>query len=240
MNLISLQQYVKNKYGSNADAIQTENGKINLSFDKMVKKTMKSILKWAGGKAQLLPQLIPHFPKKFNRYFEPFLGAGAIYFALDPKCPAIINDANPELFELYSVLRDHPTELMRLLDKHAKKYSENFYYDLRASSPRTPISRAARFIFLNKTGFNGLYRLNSKGQFNVPWGKLKNPQIFDKNNLIKLKSLMNSPEWPEAVSSFQIVDSNSEEEKMDRAEGIVDIIVQEDLLSKKFLLFDQW
>lgn len=144
----------------------------------------RPILKWAGGKAQLLPQLLPHFPKQFNRYFEPFLGAGAIYFALDAKCPAIINDANPELYELYLVLRDHPNKLTRLLDKYARKYSENFYYDLRASQPRSPISKAARFIFLNKTGFNGLYRLNSRGQFNVPFGKReKCPQLYDSENV---------------------------------------------------------
>ena len=143
----------------------------------------RPILKWAGGKAQLLPQLIPHFPKKFNRYFEPFLGAGAIYFALDPRCPAIINDANPALYELYLVLRDHPGKLISLLDKYSKKYSESFYYDLRASQPRTPVSRAARFVFLNKTGFNGLYRLNSKGQFNVPFGKReKCPLLYDRDN----------------------------------------------------------
>lgn len=160
----------------------------NFELEKMGQRA-RPILKWAGGKAQLLPQLIPHFPTQFNRYFEPFLGAGAIYFALDPKCPAIINDANPELYELYLVLRDHPLELMRLLDKYSKKYSENFYYELRASQPRTPISRAARFIFLNKTGFNGLYRLNSKGKFNVPFGKReKCPLLYDAQNVQKVSN----------------------------------------------------
>ncbi len=144
----------------------------------------RPILKWAGGKSQLLTQLIPRFPEKFNRYIEPFLGAGAIYFALNPNCPAIINDANPELYELYCVLRDQPRELAKLLDRYSKQYCEEFYYKLRTSRSRTPVSRAARFIFLNKTGFNGLYRLNSKGEFNVPFGKRKNcPLLYEANNL---------------------------------------------------------
>lgn len=144
----------------------------------------RPVLKWAGGKSQLLPQLIPFFPTQFNRYIEPFLGAGSVYFSLDPKCPALINDANPELYELYLVLRDHPAALCRLLDKYSRKYSEQFYYDLRASQPRNPISKAARFIFLNKTGFNGLYRLNSKGHFNVPFGKReKCPLLYDEENI---------------------------------------------------------
>jgi DNA adenine methylase len=144
----------------------------------------RPILKWAGGKSQLLPQLLPHFPRQFNRYIEPFLGAGSIYFSLHPKCPAIINDANPELYELYLVLRDHPGELAKILDSYAKKYSEDFYYELRARKPTTPLNRAARFIFLNKTGFNGLYRLNSRGQFNVPFGKRKKcPTLYEAENL---------------------------------------------------------
>ena len=144
----------------------------------------KPVLKWAGGKSQLISQLIPHFPKDFNRYIEPFLGAGALFFALNPKCPAIINDANPELYELYLVLRDHPEPLTKLLDRYQRKYSEDFYYELRASRLKTPIERAARFIFLNKTGFNGLYRLNSKGEFNVPFGKRKQcPTLYEPENL---------------------------------------------------------
>lgn len=147
----------------------------------------RPILKWAGGKSQLLNQLLPHFPGRFNRYIEPFLGAGAIYFSLNPQCPAIINDANPELYELYLVLRDQPRELTRLLDKYSRLYSEEFYYELRSSRPRTPVSRAARFIFLNKTGFNGLYRLNSKGHFNVPFGKRKHcPLLYEPENLRKV------------------------------------------------------
>ncbi len=147
----------------------------------------RPVLKWAGGKSQLLSQLIPHFPGRFNRYIEPFLGAGAIYFSLNPQCPAIVNDANPELYELYLVLRDEPRQLTKLLDKYFKLYSEDFYYELRASRPRTPVSRAARFIFLNKTGFNGLYRLNSKGLFNVPFGKRKLcPLLYEPENLKKV------------------------------------------------------
>ncbi len=147
----------------------------------------RPILKWAGGKSQLLPQLIPHFPKKFDRYVEPFLGAGAVFFSLAIDCPAVINDANPELYELYVVLRDKPEELIRKLGIYSKQYSEDFYYELRASRPRSSVGRAARCIFLNKTGFNGLYRVNSKGDFNVPFGKRDRcPALYDLENVLEV------------------------------------------------------
>lgn len=147
---------------------------------------VRPILKWAGGKSGILPQLIQYFPSSFSRFVEPFFGGGAVFFALKPHVPAIINDANHELSELYAVVRDEPESLMRALDKLAAQYSEEFYYTLRSRSPSSVVQRAARMIFLNKTGFNGLYRQNSQGQFNVPFGKrVACPQLYDQENLLR-------------------------------------------------------
>ena len=146
---------------------------------------LKPILKWAGGKSGPLSQLLQGFPNTFTRYVEPFIGGGAVFFSLDSRTPAIINDFNSELIELYETVRDTPEELMNILDAFAAQYSEEFYYGLRATVPDSKISRAARMVFLNKTNFNGLYRLNSKGIFNVPFGKrLRCPALYNKTNLI--------------------------------------------------------
>lgn len=147
---------------------------------------IKPVLKWAGGKSALLPQLVKNFPPKFDRLIEPFVGGGAVFFALAPEVPALINDSNPEVIELYKVVRDTPQQLMTALDRLALFYSEDFYYKLRSVTPENPIDRAARTVFLNKCGFNGLYRQNSKGQFNVPFGKRSVcPLLYDYDNIIR-------------------------------------------------------
>ncbi|MBW9219251.1 DNA adenine methylase [Anoxybacillus ayderensis] len=142
----------------------------------------KPILKWAGGKQQMLDVLLPQVPKQFNRYIEPFFGGGALFFALEPK-NAIISDSNPELINLYQVVADNVEELISLLKE--MKNDESFYYEIRALNPEslTRVERAARTIYLNRTCYNGLYRVNRKGQFNVPYGKYKNPKICDEENL---------------------------------------------------------
>ena len=143
------------------------------------------VLKWAGGKTSLLSKFVEKFPQKFNRYIEPFLGGGAVFFSLSKEVPAIINDLNPEIFNLYSLIRDHPLELIKILDQYAQKYSEEFYYELRKTKLENKIELAARTLFLNKTGFNGLFRQNSKGEFNVPFGKrLKCPALYDLDNIL--------------------------------------------------------
>ncbi len=145
----------------------------------------RPLLKWAGGKSGLLSQISDHLPQSCSTYFEPFLGGGAVYFALENPEKAVINDANAELFVFYEVVRDHPRELMDALDALAKEYSEEFYYELRSSEPRDPVAKAARTVFLNKTGFNGLYRQNSTGAFNVPFGKrVKCPSLYDRENTL--------------------------------------------------------
>jgi DNA adenine methylase len=146
---------------------------------------VRPILKWAGGKSSLLSQLVPHFPKKFNRYMEPFFGGGAVFFSLAEGIPAIINDSNPNLFNLYSVIRDFPHELNEILKLYTEKYSEEFYYELRNTKVENKIEEAAKTLFLNKTCFNGLYRQNSKGEFNVPFGKrIKCPALSNLENIL--------------------------------------------------------
>lgn len=158
-----------------------------------IENRAKPILKWAGGKSQLLTQLLEHFPNKFERFIEPFLGGGAVALSLKPGVPAILNDGNDELIKLYQVVRDWPDELVKALDKLSKDYSEEFYYQIRSQIPKSDIDQAARTIFLNKTGFNGLYRQNRKGQFNVPFGKRENcPALYDKANLLLVSSRLQS------------------------------------------------
>lgn len=141
-------------------------------------------LKWAGGKRQLLPVIKEYSPKKFTQYYEPFVGAGAVLFSLQPK-KSIINDRNAELVNCYRVIKNEPEELIGLCHKHAEKNSKEYYYYLRERDRkddfknRSPVERAARIIYLNKTCFNGLFRVNSSGQFNVPYGNYVDPVIVD-------------------------------------------------------------
>lgn len=142
----------------------------------------KPFLKWAGGKRQLLSNLEPIFPENYGKYVEPFVGGGAVFFHLEPKT-AFIADSNKDLINTYKVVRDDVGNLMKLLVDYP--YDQNFYYSIRKTQPKSlsKIERAARFIYLNRTCFNGLYRVNKKGEFNVPFGKYKNPTICDEDKL---------------------------------------------------------
>ncbi|RLC61813.1 MAG: DNA adenine methylase [Chloroflexota bacterium] len=137
-------------------------------------------IKWAGGKRKLIPAFAPHFPpmQQVRRYFEPFLGGGAVFFHLQHPC-SFLSDSNEELIEVYQVVKNNVEDLIQALQKHRNE--ETYYYEVRAQDPETlsPVERAARFIFLNKTCYNGLYRVNSEGQFNVPFGRYRNPLICD-------------------------------------------------------------
>ena len=141
-------------------------------------------LKWAGGKRQLLPAIKEYVPQKFTQYYEPFVGAGAVLFSLQPK-KSVINDTNGELINCYRVIKDNPEELLELCQQHQEKNSKEHYYWLREQDrqndfkDKSPVERAARIIYLNKTCFNGLFRVNSSGQFNVPYGNYSNPIIAD-------------------------------------------------------------
>ncbi len=158
----------------------------------------RPFVKWAGGKGQLLDRLQPLFPPKFNRYIEPFVGAGAVFFRLvnlgligaNPrvrKIPAILNDFNAELMNVYQVVRDHLDDLIDELARHQAHAGEADYYSSIRKLDRDPDfaqlpapTRAARTIYLNKTGYNGLYRVNQSGYFNVPFGRHRNPRVLDR------------------------------------------------------------
>jgi len=142
-------------------------------------------LKWAGGKGQLLEQMTAFFPTDFGTYFEPFLGGGAVFFHVRPRI-AILSDLNPDLIAVFLAVRDHPDEFMTALDLHRPKRNESsYYYRVRSLDPArlNLVERAARTVFLNKTCFNGLYRVNSKGAFNVPFGRYRNPTLYDPGNI---------------------------------------------------------
>lgn len=144
----------------------------------------KPFIKWAGGKSQLIPQMSTWFPPRdqINRYFEPFLGGGAVFFYLQHS-KSHLSDTNKNLVEMYDVVKNNVEDLIKALKKH--KNERDYFYEVRSQKPAdlSPIERAARLIFLNKTCFNGLYRENSKGEFNVPFGRYKNPTICDEAGL---------------------------------------------------------
>ena len=138
----------------------------------------RPFLKWAGGKGKLLGQISPYLPERqtYKNYYEPFLGGGALFFHLQPYA-AIISDINSELIATYKCVKDYLPELVGLLKTHENYHSKEYYYQLRQKSVKTDLEKAARLIYLNKTCFNGLYRVNSKGQFNVPLGRYSKPNI---------------------------------------------------------------
>ena len=157
--------------------------------DNKKERKYKPILKWAGGKTQLLEHLLPKIPKEYNKYIEPFFGGGALFFALKPN-NSIIADSNPELINLYRVIAKDVNSLISELKN--LKNEKDFFYDMRKKefSELSEIEAAARTIFLNKTAFNGLYRVNKKGQFNVPFGYYKNPKILDEDQLLAASKLL--------------------------------------------------
>ena len=140
-------------------------------------------LKWAGGKGRLISQYRPHFPKRFRKYHEPFLGGGAVFFHLQPRA-AFLSDSNFELIDTYTAIRDDVAQVIKELQAH--RYEKEHYYRIRDVDPRklNLARRAARMIFLNRTCFNGLYRLNKQGKFNVPIGSYKNPTICHRQKLL--------------------------------------------------------
>lgn len=153
--------------------------------DTETKNRAKPILKWAGGKTSLMPQLVKHFPPKFERYIEPFFGGGAVFLGLPQHTQSIVNDVNSEITNFYEVVRDQPEKLMKAIDELGCRYSEKFYYQVRMMKPRSALQKAARTLFLNKTCYNGLYRLNSRGEFNVPFGKRERlPRLYDSQNIL--------------------------------------------------------
>jgi len=180
----------------------------------MQRQTLKSdvpaaapFVKWAGGKTQLLHDLDAHIPE-FSRYFEPFLGGGALFFHLSSKFrfSAFLSDANSELVDTYYAVKNNVDGLIALLDKHETKYMNDpitYYYRLRSENPIGSLETAARFIVLNKTCYNGLYRVNKSGRFNVPMGRYKNPVICDKDRLSRASAALNYSKAQLVVRSYK-------------------------------------
>ena len=158
---------------------------------------MKPIIKWAGGKQKLLSQILPHIPYEYDWYHEPFFGGGALFWALQPK-KAIIFDTNWELINFYKQVRNDLPLFLKEVDKF-KIITEQLFYEMRdldrvmSYSSRPDLKKAARFLFLNKTCFNGLYRVNKQGQFNTPFGKYKNPKIYDLQLMKNAFHILNKP-----------------------------------------------
>ncbi|ARY93008.1 MULTISPECIES: DNA adenine methylase [Lacticaseibacillus] len=149
-----------------------------------LEQPLTPFIKWVGGKRQLIGEIDRFLPKSYKTYFEPFLGGGALFLHLTPH-EAVVNDLNTELINTWQVVKDAPTKLMELLTVHQQNNSKDYYLNIRRMdrdgriTGLTPAQRAARFIYLNKTGFNGLWRVNSHGQNNVPYGRYKAPLVAD-------------------------------------------------------------
>ncbi len=155
-------------------------------------------VKWAGGKRQIISELRAHIPDSFGTYYEPFVGGGAMAFSIladNARTPCSLSDLNSDLIITYVTVRDRVEELISSLRVHERNYAQDpraYYYATRASAPRTQVAKAARLLFLNKTCFNGLYRVNSNGQFNVPMGRYTNPNIVNADALRSASRILRS------------------------------------------------
>ncbi|MGI5864072.1 MAG: DNA adenine methylase [Myxococcales bacterium] len=162
---------------------------------KKSESSLRPFLKWAGGKTQLLDELVARTPERFGTYHEPFLGGGALFFRLKllgRVRRARLSDVNPELINAWKVVRDTPYDLVAALEKLEDRLAEKDYYEIRGLDPdkMLPAERAARLLYLNKTCFNGLYRENSKGKFNVPYGRYTRPKVLDRELLLNVSKAL--------------------------------------------------
>ena len=180
--------------------------------------TLQPFTKWTGGKRQLLSVIKSLMPDQYNNYFEPFVGGGALFFDLAPK-KAYINDFNSELINCYQQIKKNPQILIELLAKHQENNSKEYYLDLRSADrdsridKMTDVERAARIMYMLRVDFNGLYRVNSKNQFNVPYGRYKNPKIVDGELLLSISKYLNdndihilNKDFEEAVEDVRVGD----------------------------------
>ncbi|AFS81486.1 DNA adenine methylase [Candidatus Nitrosopumilus koreensis AR1] len=171
----------------------------------------KPFVKWAGGKRQLIPILNENLPKSFGTYYEPFIGGGALLFHIlterdAQKCS--ISDLNSDLVLAYTTIRNRIDELISSLKNHERNYhkdSKSYYYSVRESNPRSEIEKTSRLLFLNRTCFNGLYRVNSKGKFNVPLGRYTNPNIVNEDNLRAVSTILQSSKVAIKCRDFEAV-----------------------------------
>ena len=191
---------------------------VNMKLLQKSQSTLQPFTKWTGGKRQLLPVIKSLMPDDYNNYFEPFIGGGAVFFDLIPK-KATINDFNSELINCYHQIKDNPEKLIELLTEHQKKNSKEYYLELRSAdrdgriNDMTDTERAARIMYMLRVDFNGLYRVNSKNQFNVPYGRYKNPKIVDSELILSISSYLNNNDirilngdFEEAIKNVQAGD----------------------------------
>jgi DNA adenine methylase len=176
----------------------------------------RPFLKWAGGKRRLIDQYQSFLPDRIYRYHEPFLGGGAVFFHLRNRCQQVVlADLNPELINVYRCVRDDVEAVIEILQQHQQSHCNDYYYVVRANHQmRSPVHRAARLIYLNKTCFNGLYRENSKGEFNVPMGRYSKPKVCDASTLKRASAVLQGVEI--FYDEFTVV--------LDRAEGKQDFV----------------
>ena len=173
-------------------------GKINQMAH--INLAVPTFIKWAGGKTQMLTKYSLMFPKQFNNYFETFLGSGAVFFYIKKKFNpnySFISDINKDLINTFKAIRDNPEELIKLLKEHKAKDNNRIYFENQReefNKMKDGIEKAGIFIYLNKTCFNGLYRVNSKGGFNVPFGKYKNPAILQEHKIREASKLLQDVE----------------------------------------------
>jgi len=158
-------------------------------------------LKWAGGKRQLLPRLLPRLPQRWGRYHEPFVGGGALFFELNARTDrhgrwAVLTDTNERLIRTYHAVCNQLPKVVDILLEHLNQHSKEWYYTVRSwdVDALTDPEVAGWMIYLNRTGFNGLYRVNSKNKFNVPFGRYQKPNICDRTNLARVKAALKHAE----------------------------------------------
>jgi DNA adenine methylase len=154
---------------------------------------LKPFLRWAGGKSRITKLLANYVPENYNRYWEPFLGSGALYFYLCPS-KAYLSDSNGALVDCYKNVRDYPEKISIKLRKYRNETSEDYYYDVRDlyNKSRPSIEQSARFIYINKSNFNGIFRVNEKGEYNVPYGHKKSLAIPTLDEFKKISKLLKS------------------------------------------------
>ena len=180
----------------------------------------KPFVKWAGGKRQIIDKLKMYVPYEYNTYYEPFIGGGALLFELSPK-KAVINDSNSELMNVYNVLCDEDKfkELCKCLNNHERNHTEEYFYEIRNKDKNkksfnrlSDYTRAGRTIYLNKACFNGLYRVNSKNEFNVPFGKKTKVNTYEGTNLVVVSNYL-------TTNDIKILNVDFEEAVKDAVKG---------------------
>lgn len=155
------------------------------------KHSCQPLIKWPGGKRSLTSAILKYVPDNFGAYYEPFLGGGAVYFALLPTA-AVLSDANIELINTYIQIRDNAEDIANVLS--SLKNTEQDYYAVRSASPQMPLHKAARLLYLNRLAFNGIYRVNSRGEFNVPYGHRTHVSTIDKDLLFRVSAVLRKAE----------------------------------------------